>query len=89
MSLFSSSMDNTARRQREFLCFGLIGAHERAAAGITQHHDLLDALLAQPLHAHTDVDQRVIEEELIPQRRGNGYSSRESRSRERPMYGAM
>ena len=45
--------------------FGLIRAHQRAAARIAEDHDALDALLAQPFHAGADVDQRMLEREQV------------------------
>ncbi len=48
------------------LRFRLIRRHQRTAAGIAEQHDLFDTgLLAQPLHADGNIDQRMFEQELI------------------------
>ena len=42
----------------------LVGAHQRAAAGVADDHDHVGAgVLPQPPHAGADVDERVLEEE--------------------------
>ncbi len=54
------------RRQGGDRRLGLIGAHQRAAAGIAEDdHPLDTGLLAQPAHAHADVDQGVFEDEQV------------------------
>jgi hypothetical protein len=43
----------------------LVGRHQRSAAGVAEQHDGLHAgQLAQPPHAHADLGERVVEQEM-------------------------
>ena len=56
----------------------LVGGHERRTAGVPEQHDVLDAGgFAQPADAHSDVDERVLQDEAVAVARKAGVPTEE------------
>ena len=54
----------TRRTDRRFAALRVVRGHQRPPARVAEQHDPLHAPVAQPLHAHGDLGERVVEEEV-------------------------